>query len=122
MAAARHEAWLDSPVKAGESLTQRACLERILKYGLPREKEMIADRIDGPESPECLDYLRVWHQSLAMGRCSTAEGPSPVSWTDLDAWSRHTDTQPTEREAYALLGLDRIALSAQHPHNPPESE
>jgi hypothetical protein len=63
-----------------------------------------------PTYNDALEYLAEWSSDLASGRQVGMNGPVPLSWLDLYAWAQLTGHQLTEREARALLSLDRVRL------------
>ena len=55
-----------------------------------------------------------WHlwMDIHAGRTSNGMGASPLSWLDLDAWSRLRGMKPTFTELELIRTIDRAFLNA----------
>jgi hypothetical protein len=64
--------------------------------------------------PASLSYLHLWWSELARARGVSMGGIQPITYLDIDAWSRQTDQHPQPHEVDALMAIDaewRLALS-----------
>ena len=69
--------------------------------------------LDHEPLPEAaLDAWALW-LDLHAGRTANGMGPSPLSWLDLDAWSRMRGRKPTFTELELIRTIDRAFLEAQ---------
>lgn len=68
--------------------------------------------LSGPELPEDLEYLWNWYCEISAGRGEGMNGPAPLSYVSIDAWSRLTDTEIAPHEVRAIFWLDAIS---RHP-------
>lgn len=64
-----------------------------------------------PECPAAVAYLLQWFAELSRGR-PVGMGLAPLSWCEIDAWSRLTGTRLQHWELRALLALDGAWLRA----------
>jgi hypothetical protein len=101
---------MNTPIKTGGTL--RDNLEVAATRG-----NMVARRmLIGPARPIALEYLWSWFMELRVGAGQGFNGIAPLTWTELDAWARLTQTRPYPHEVKALFSLDLIA------RNPESSE
>jgi hypothetical protein len=69
--------------------------------------------LDPPGFPEAaLDAFPLW-ADLNSGRTSNGMGAAPISWLDIDAWSRMRGIKPTLTELDLIRTIDRAFLAAQ---------
>lgn len=92
----------------GKGVTLRARLEQV---------ERSTGRRPAPLDPEPLpepawDAWGMW-LDLHRGRASNGWGPSPLSWLDLDAWSRMRGVRPTFSQLELIRTIDRAYLESQ---------
>ena len=59
-----------------------------------------------PDPPEPVQYLWEWFQTLDSARRYGMSGAEPLTFSDLDAFARLLDVDPTPAEVRALLFLD----------------
>lgn len=64
--------------------------------------------VEEPEFPTLLTYVWEWFGELGKRRSYHAAGPNPLTWSELEAWSRMTGTEPTHRECLLLFRLDDV--------------
>jgi hypothetical protein len=117
LAYVRHEARLDARQKDGATL--RAHLEASARAnGRPHHL------LRGRPFPVSLSYLHTWWLELARVRGASMAGIAPITYLDVDAWSRQTDQSPLPHEVDAIIAIDaewRVAVSAddEAPTEPP---
>lgn len=56
--------------------------------------------------PDALRYLHTWFEELSRSRTVGMNGPDPITYPLVDAWSRLTDRRPDPHEIEALFILD----------------
>ena len=64
--------------------------------------------LQGPDSPECMEYLLGWSNELHGRSGVDMSGLSPLTYTTVDAWARLTGRDPQPHEVDALMVLDRV--------------
>jgi len=64
-----------------------------------------------PPFPVPLAYVWSWFSQLHGAR-GAGFGPCPLTWLDLDAWSRFTGNVPTPWEVELLMALDAEYLNS----------
>lgn len=97
---ARHQAILNKPLKDGR--TQRVHLEGAANRG---SVSAIA-QLEKTKVPDAISYLWDWFLELHGARRSGVNGLEPISYSDIDAWSRLTHRHPTPDEVASLLRID----------------
>jgi hypothetical protein len=70
-----------------------------------------------PLSP-AVAHVFGWWLELASHRGVGFAGPAPLTWSDLDAWSRLMRVSPTPWEWTAIAAIDRAFLAASEPPKP----
>lgn len=63
--------------------------------------------LDGPPLPAWGEHLWAAWLELHQGRRVGFNGPEPLAWSDLDAWSRLTGAEIRADEAGLLMQIDR---------------
>jgi hypothetical protein len=63
--------------------------------------------LDGPPLPAWGEHLWAAWLDLHQGRRVGFNGPEPLAWSDLDAWSRLTSAELRPDEAHLLMRIDR---------------
>jgi len=66
--------------------------------------------LDGPQLPVDCMHLWFWFLELSAARGSNGFGPNPLSFHDIEAWSRLTNTVIRPNELRALIALDHAYL------------
>lgn len=67
-------------------------------------------KLEGPDRPECLDYLFGWLYEL-HGRSGVGmNGFAPLSYSTIDSWAKLTGNRPTQLDVQALIELDSVLL------------
>jgi len=61
--------------------------------------------------PYCMNYLWAWFCELSGGRGYTEHGPMQLTYSEIQAWSQLTKTDPTAWEVNALKQVDRVFLT-----------
>lgn len=75
------------------------------------DRAALAELKGGPECPEEAEYLVRWAYEL-HGRSGVGTGgAAPLSFSEVEAWSRLTGSDPDVLEVEALMLLDRALLS-----------
>ncbi len=66
-----------------------------------------------PDPPAAASDIWDWYWELRAAAPSGMNGPNPVSWTELEAWSRLT-ARPLSRRQLHLLRLLDVAFLNSH--------
>lgn len=104
MAYAAHDFNLNKRDSKGVSLREK--LEHIEETTGKRPREL-----DGPGFPESGAYLWNWFSELSNSRGSSGFGPNPISFLEIDAWSRMMHTKIWPHEIKIIQALDRVYIS-----------
>jgi hypothetical protein len=99
IAFARHRFDLDLPRKGGR---KRDHLESVARQ-LGRRPA----GLDGPQLPAWGEHIWSAWLDLHQGRRVGFNGAEPLSWADLDAWSRLTGAEMRPDEVALLMRVDR---------------
>lgn len=97
---------------APDGVSDRAHLEMAAAHG----NAVAVRRLVGPEFPDALSYLHRWFGELSSVRGCAMSGIAPITYADIDAWSRLTRQTPEPHEVQAIIELDaafRLALTAK---------
>lgn len=76
----------------------------------------------GPELPKHLEYLWGWFNDLDHARGGSGFGPSPISYSELLAWTTLSGIRPQSWEIRAIRLLDTLYLAAQADDQPHDLE
>jgi hypothetical protein len=87
--------------------TVRAHLEAAAKLG---DVSALA-KLEEPECPESMEYLRDWAYGLHGRSGVGTAGLAPPSYREIDAWARLTGNDPDPLEVEALIVLGDALLS-----------
>ena len=110
---ARHEAIMNMPDKDG--LPARETYKEAARKGSPVAIEML----EGKEYPVDLMYLYEWSIGL-VGRSGVNQtGLNPLSYSEIESWSRVTGNRPDPEEVEALIALDSVM---RHPETEVKKE
>lgn len=92
-----------------QGVSRRAYLEQAERSTKKRSTEL-----DLPEYPHELSYLVDWYMQLDKQR-SSSMGVSPLSWLEIEAWSRLLLVPIRAWEVKALVEIDgaRMAVHAE---------
>jgi len=63
--------------------------------------------------PENYAYCLAWFDELSRTRSSNGFGQNPISYAEIDAWSRLTNIELTPLEVSAIMRLDSAYLNIQ---------
>ncbi len=107
MAFGRHSFVLDRPDDNG--VTQREQLQRVQQQTGVAPPELV----DEPRLPELCQRLWEWFGELAATR-QNGFAANPISFMEIDAWSRLTRTRPALWEIKAIRALDAELLRLSH--------
>jgi hypothetical protein len=61
---------------------------------------------ESPPAPEALRYLLGWFYQLHRGRTISQWGVLPISWSEIEAWSRLHGVRPKVWELEIITMLD----------------
>ena len=89
----------------------RAHLEAAAKAGMAAARTAL----EAPLLSPAVAHVFAWWVELASHRGVGFSGPAPLSWGDLDAWSRLMGVTPTPYEWGLLAAIDRAFLVASKP-------
>jgi len=64
-------------------------------------------------TPESYAYCLDWFDVLSRTRSSNGFGQNPISYAEIDAWSRLTNIELTPVEVSAIMQLDSAYLNIQ---------
>lgn len=79
-------------------------IERAQRFG-------VEDKIpEEPEIPELGTHIMGWFWELNSRRVMGMEMPHPLSFTEIDAWRRLTNTYVLHEEIEALIAIDSAYL------------
>ena len=70
-----------------------------------------------PELPYVVEHIWAWFQELNATR-GGGFGPGPITWAEIDSWSRRTGIEPTPWEARMVRMLDREYLKVPAEEKP----
>lgn len=82
-------------------------LERVRSQ---EKREEIEADLMGPPLPLAGAYLFGWFIELSNARGPGALGPAPITYPDIDAWSRLTRRAPAPWEVRVIKALDGAYL------------
>jgi hypothetical protein len=74
------------------------------RYGVDPEPE--------PEPPDSVTHIDRWFWELSERRQQGMNGPLPLSFSEIEAWSRVTATPVRPIEARMMVDMDNAYLSA----------
>ena len=103
---------LDVPDKNGR--TQRQGIEQALNslpQNDPHTKELQAQLERGTDIPAPLEHVWGWFWSLHEARTQSANGPNPLTYSDIKSWGELWKTWPRPLEIRVIKRLDSIYLS-----------
>lgn len=93
---------------APDGVAERAHLDVAARHG-----NVVAQAaLDGPLFPDALGYLHAWFNELSATRGSSMAGIAPITYIDIDAWSRLTRQIPEPHEVQAIIELDAAFRSS----------
>lgn len=78
--------------------------------------------LDGPPYPHGFEYLWLWYIEVSAGRQSGMNGPNPISWSEIDSWSRMTRRHPQAWEVDIIKMIDGVFLGDVHDRQRKERE
>jgi len=70
----------------------------------------LPEALRGPTFPSRAEHIWSAFIALHSGRSSSANGPNPLSWSDMKAWCDLTSTDLNEGEIRAIKALDLLWL------------
>lgn len=98
----RHHARLDQRREDGTTARQH------VTASAARGNAHAAATLEAHPYPESLQYLVTWAHSL-VGRSGVGQaGYAPLSYREVEAWSRLMGQCPTPHEVYALMAIDAV--------------
>ncbi|MGQ3080701.1 MULTISPECIES: phage tail assembly chaperone [Rhizobium/Agrobacterium group] len=60
--------------------------------------------------PSAGSHVWKWFRELDRARPGTGYGINPISWHELDAWSRRRKVDPSQWEVDAIMALDAVRM------------
>ena len=101
-----------------DGCTLREHLESLAKQrarsGLPPPEELT-----DAECPEAAEYLWRWFLEISRRRSAGGFSVNPISYAEVEAWSRLTHTRPSSMEVEWMLDLDDARAAATNKEAPP---
>ena len=67
-------------------------------------------KLDAPYFPSAVAYVWTWFNELSNARVSTGFGVSPITYSEILAWSQLTDSEPTPWEVAVIKMLDVLFI------------
>lgn len=103
----KHDAWLGSPNGDG---TERDHWQRLADGRDPHLVALATSKLQSPEIPEDIGYLRDWLYELYGQSGFTMDGAAPLTIAAIREWETKMEIDPptTEDEVNALKMLDGI--------------
>jgi hypothetical protein len=83
---------------------------------------LAAAELEDLECPEELEYLASWAFQLAGRSGVGMDGPAPLSYSQVEAWSRLLDIEVEPHEVAALMELDAAIRNPDPPAEEKEAE
>ena len=71
-----------------------------------------ASELDGPELPEGAEHVWEWFCALSASRGCGSAGPNPITWSEIEAFSRVRGLRLSAWECDCLSALDGAALAS----------
>lgn len=102
---------LDAPDKNGKTL--RSNIEQALKtvpQNDPNRAELEEQLQRGQNIPVNLEHVWNWFWSLHAARTQSANGPNPITYSEIHSWSTLTNTKIRPTEISILRRLDTAYL------------
>jgi len=97
--------------RTDDGSTERAHCEASAR-GKGKGAEESRARLVPPPLPEPLAYVFTWWTELHASRGHDMHGVAPITYRDIEAWARLTQTDVTPFEVGLLLRLDRTFRDA----------
>lgn len=66
---------------------------------------------DSPPVPPQAEHVFLWFRDLSARRAQGFDGPQPISYADIDVWSRLTRTAIRPEEVRLLTSMDDAYLA-----------
>lgn len=79
---------------------------------LRQHLEQAGKEVEIPEVPYGYFYLVRWFGELDSTRGSNGFGPNPITYPDIDAWSRLTGANPESWEVSVIMKMDAARRAA----------
>lgn len=70
----------------------------------------VPEELCGPPFPDRYGHIWSAFTEIHAGRSYSANGPNPLSWTDIDAWNRLFSQDLKDWEIRAIKALDLVWL------------
>jgi alpha-ketoglutarate-dependent taurine dioxygenase len=102
---------LDVPDKSGKTL--RTNIEQAIQslpQKDPKRAELEEELQKGQNIPENLEHVWNWFWSLHYARTHSANGPNPITYSEINSWSKLTNTKVRPTEINILRRLDTTYL------------
>ena len=69
------------------------------------------ERLNPPDFPEVLSYIWTWFTELHNARPRTGMGASPITYSEIAAWSSLTRVAPSPWEISVIKQIDGVFLN-----------
>lgn len=79
--------------------------------------ESAVRELEGPPLPAALSHVWGWFIELSRAR-TVGMAANPITWADMDAWSRLTQARPTPFEVSLIQDLDACLLGVVRENKP----
>lgn len=76
-----------------------------------RQGMELAAELEPLPLPDGAEYLVAWYGDLRSALGADLASPKPLSYTELDAWARRMEIDPTPTEVRLLFALDRAFIT-----------
>ena len=67
--------------------------------------------LESPEFPEVISHIWIWFSELHNARPASGLGASPITYSEIVAWSTLTCVMPTPWEVSVIKRIDREFLT-----------
>lgn len=64
-----------------------------------------------PDVPDAGDHLWEWFWSLDAARPSNGFGANPITYSEIEAWARLVDAEPSPDEVRVIKAMDGAMLA-----------
>lgn len=66
-----------------------------------------------PDVPDGGEYLWRWFWKLSRARSNVGFGQGPLTYSEIEAWSRLTGANPDEFEVRTIMAMDAVYLGGK---------
>lgn len=97
---------MSKPAGKDEKKSKRAYLQALVNSGGGMSVWAANELASAPELPDTMRYLWEWFCELSAARGASMNGLNPISYPDIDAWSRLRGVEPDASEVHILTNMD----------------